>query len=58
MTKGPLRSSQKSDIEYWAKSLFGKRYEYLTDLQAEICWDMMKGFLLEWQEEMLHVKGA
>ena len=52
MSKGPLHASSPSDIEYWARKLWGKKYEYLTDAQASKVWDALEEFLLKWQEEM------
>jgi hypothetical protein len=39
MTKADEESqSQKHTLQYWASLLFGKRYESLTDEEAEIVW--------------------
>lgn len=49
----------KSSLDHWARAVYGKKYEYLTDAEAQHCWDMLKDFLLEWQEEMNNrTKGA
>jgi hypothetical protein len=47
-----------SSLEFWARELYKKKYEYLTDDEALTVWYALRDFLLRWQEEMeTMVKG-
>jgi hypothetical protein len=44
--------ADKGSLEYWSRMLYRKKYEYLSDEQAETVWIAVREFLLTWQEEV------
>lgn len=58
MTKGPLRTKDEASVEHWARKLFGKRYESLTDDEALQCQNALGEFLRQWSEEIRERLGG